>query len=1290
MRPTRRQLMAVMGRRQHFACALIVLVTFAPSFALSAEAAPSPATRTVGPQSPVQSQDRPEAASDEESSNPLARARSMGYLASPDEAIAEYEKVLEGSPTPRIVQEAQMGIASLEFAEGNLDKAREIFRDVLYQKPDWDLLKEATYRLKELDRRIAWSRAPAARVAECGVRALREVLRVRGKTVPLESVAARVKSTLGTASFADLRSAAEAFGLAAVGARLTYHELEALPMPFIAHLDPGHFVVVESAEGGSLRVVDPDLPGHTLSPQRFRELWSGSVLLFPDDGASASKVARLSVEEMQQVRGGHHLHGHNFGDASSNPASPFDGGSSSPDPCAGSGLPRLQVNLSNFNLVVQDTDFTYSGLGPSVFLQRTYNADDASEGVFGRSWSFNYGVAIEEQEGGSVNVRRESGKEDFFPLVGCTSGTCTYSPPIWIHDELIKNPDGTFELHVKQTRLIQRFDATGRLVSIEDRNGNAVNLGYDAGGLLTTVTDAAARVTTFTYDANNRVSRVVDPLGRGVTFTYDASGNLIGDVDMAGNVVAYTYDTNSYMSSVTTPAGTWNIANVPYDDPTFGLVVQSITDPLGHTTTYSTPGLVVVDVEDPNGIVWQYYPTGEGQLGSMTDPLGNSTQFSYNGAGDLTRVTDALGNATRFSWDARGNLTRITDPLGHWLDLTYDGDDNLTQLVDPLSNTYDYLYDTHDNLTQITDAAGGVTVLGYDGLGELTSISDARAKTTTLSYDAQGNLETMSTPLGKQTLYTYDGIGRPTSVITPRGVTRSFQWDGIDRLTKVTYPDASEVAFTYGCCQLQSVTGPNGTLSFTYDGANRPLSYTDVWGNTIGYGLDPGGRLTELTYPDGKSVSYGYDDAGRLTQVTDWLSNTTTYGYDALGRLTRTDLANGSVALQSYDTASRLTALTNLAPDGSVISRYEYIYDALGNRTHVEQYEPVPPSIPDETVAYQNDDDNRLLTANATVYDYDDDGDLISKTEGSDVTAYDYDDEGRLIQVSGGAQTTQYLYDDLGTRVGKVHDSTQTRNVINPLSGLSQLLVETDSAGNSLRYYVYGLGLNSMVTATGASYSYHYDALGSTVVITNSSGAVTSRYGYRPYGRLLDGTTSSLVNSFQFVGRLGVSHDLEKLIGMRTREYEAGIGRFTTRDPLLVLGPGSYPYADDNPVRLVDPLGEQVFVALGAIVVEEVLPALYVAATDCAYSAVCRSVVISLILGKSDGSPPTSIEDIEAGIAGSLAAGARQLVIKWIGALREFRARRPSISNRPTTPCGKVHSRYLEHLLTGSNWIVAN
>ena len=92
------------------------------------------------------------------------------------------------------------------------------------------------------------------------------------------------------------------------------------------------------------------------------------------------------------------------------------------------------------------------------------------------------------------------------------------------------------------------------------------------------------------------------------------------------------------------------------------------------------------------------------------------------------------------------------------------------------------------------------------------------------------------------------------------------------------------------------------------------------------------------------------------------------------------------------------------------------------------------------------------------------------------------------------------------------------------------------------------------MTSSG-SYYYAYDALGSTVDVTNSSGAVTNQYSYLPFGATLT-TLSTVNNPFQYDGGLGVETAPDGLDIMGARAYVTSIGKFASMDPLGSLGPG--------------------------------------------------------------------------------------------------------------------------------------
>jgi len=65
---------------------------------------------------------------------------------------------------------------------------------------------------------------------------------------------------------------------------------------------------------------------------------------------------------------------------------------------------------------------------------------------------------------------------------------------------------------------------------------------------------------------------------------------------------------------------------------------------------------------------------------------------------------------------------------------------------------------------------------------------------------------------------------------------------------------------------------------------------------------------------------------------------------------------------------------------GGFIAYYYLTLDGNGNRTQVDKTEPLPMTLTDETVSYTyNTQRNRLLSANAVSFSYDNEGQLISK-----------------------------------------------------------------------------------------------------------------------------------------------------------------------------------------------------------------------------------------------------------------------------------------------------------------------
>ena len=101
---------------------------------------------------------------------------------------------------------------------------------------------------------------------------------------------------------------------------------------------------------------------------------------------------------------------------------------------------------------------------------------------------------------------------------------------------------------------------------------------------------------------------------------------------------------------------------------------------------------------------------------------------------------------------------------------------------------------------------------------------------------------------------------------------------------------------------------------------------------------------------------------------------------------------------------------------------------------------------------------------------------------------------------------------------------------------------------------------------------YHYDALGSTRGITDSSQTATDSILYDGFGMTVS-RTGTTPTPFGFGANSQYQTDYDSgLMLLGHRYYDASIGRFITRDPAKD-GRNWYAYCENNPLNRVDPTG---------------------------------------------------------------------------------------------------------------------
>jgi YD repeat-containing protein len=276
-------------------------------------------------------------------------------------------------------------------------------------------------------------------------------------------------------------------------------------------------------------------------------------------------------------------------------------------------------------------------------------------------------------------------------------------------------------------------------------------------------------------------------------------------------------------------------------------------------------------------------------------------------------------------------------------------------------------------------------------------------------------------------------------------------------------------------------------------------------------------------------VSYSWDNANRLTGITQG-SMSVAFQYDNANRRTQLTLPNGIVVAYTYDADSRVSAMTwTLA--GNQIGDLEYSYDADG---HVVEKtgSMADTNLPQAVTGNTFNADNEMTSFNGTAMTYDANGNLTN----DGTNTYAWYARNHLSGITGAAAAS-FVYGPFGRRMSKTINGASTGFLYDGLNPIQELQNGAPSA-NMLT----GLGIDEYFQrsdSSGAS-SLLTDALGSTLALADSSGAVQTSYTYEPFGNTTASGASS-ANPFQFTGR---ENDGTGLYFYRARYYSPTLQRF--------------------------------------------------------------------------------------------------------------------------------------------------
>jgi RHS repeat-associated protein len=160
-----------------------------------------------------------------------------------------------------------------------------------------------------------------------------------------------------------------------------------------------------------------------------------------------------------------------------------------------------------------------------------------------------------------------------------------------------------------------------------------------------------------------------------------------------------------------------------------------------------------------------------------------------------------------------------------------------------------------------------------------------------------------------------------------------------------------------------------------------------------------------------------------------------------------------------------------------------------------------------------------------------------------------------------------YTSDGDGLRQSRTVGTATTDFTWDVSGGLPLLL---DDGTHGYRYGPSSAPVAQVDDSTGAIQYLHGDLIGSTRLVTDSSGTVVGTTEYDPYGNRV-GHTGSAHSAIGYSGNW--TDTATGLVYLRARDYDPATAQFLTIDPLVDSTRQPYAYVTDNPLNNSDPRG---------------------------------------------------------------------------------------------------------------------
>ncbi|KAA3639500.1 MAG: hypothetical protein DWQ02_03670 [Bacteroidetes bacterium] len=393
-------------------------------------------------------------------------------------------------------------------------------------------------------------------------------------------------------------------------------------------------------------------------------------------------------------------------------------------------------------------------------------------------------------------------------------------------------------------------------------------------------------------------------------------------------------------------------------------------------------------------------------------------------------------------------------------------------------------------------------------------------------WDEDGNL-IISRGDGRRDLYTFTednyvappGIYDALTEVSPNQFVletkhgRQFYFgDSLNhKLTKILDPNNNELVITYSDSLATKITDATGrSIHLEYNNENVSKVTFVSSSDSISYSLDHdnNGNLIKITDPLGYTNQYVPDVFRNIIQVTDRNGNIVDISYNEDNAVTQLKSALG-VMQWEYDQSNDLTILTEPVGDSLQITNYHF--DGNGRVTMING------NCCGFDVRYEYDEDNNLISKtdaneNTHLFDYDNNGNVVQETDAlGNAQTFSWDPG--YNQMSGWTDKNGNIYDIQLDSVGQVLQITEPENIATNYtwSGTGLLLSSTDGRGFTTTYSYDSLGHQLAINYPIGSTGFDYDDRGNLLNIITPNGDST-HFEYDLLNRQMK-TTDPLGNS---------------------------------------------------------------------------------------------------------------------------------------------------------------------------------